>query len=49
LVFFGLIYYKLFNVYGIVAGFSAALLMVLAEGMILAGRSAGNSVMSKVL
>ena len=49
LVFFGLIYYKLFNVYGIVAGFSAALFMVLAEGMILAGQYAGNSVMSKVL
>ncbi len=49
LVFLGLIYYKLFDVYGIVAGFSAALISVLIEGMIRAGRYDRDSAMSKVL
>ncbi len=37
-VFFLLIYYKLFDVYGIVAGFTAALLLVMMEGLLRANR-----------
>ena len=37
-VFFGLIHYELFDVYGIVAGFSAVLVLVLIEGLIRANR-----------
>jgi len=42
LVFFGLVYYELFDVYGILAGFSAVLLLVLIEGMVRASRFAGD-------
>lgn len=42
-VFFGLVYYKLFDVYGILAGFSAVLLLVLMEGMVRANRYAGDA------
>lgn len=41
-VFFWLIHYELFDVYGIVAGFSAVLLLVLTEGMVRAGRLSGD-------
>jgi len=37
-VFFLLIYYKLFDVYGIVAGFTAVLLLVMIEGLLRANR-----------
>ncbi len=37
-VFFLIIYYRLFNVFGVVAGFSAALLVFLAEALIRAAR-----------
>lgn len=37
-VFFLLIYYKLFDVYGIVAGFTAVLLLVMMEGLLRASR-----------
>lgn len=42
LVFYGLVYYELFDVYGILAGFSAVLLLVLIEGMVRASRFAGD-------
>ncbi|MEK6776247.1 MAG: hypothetical protein AABY87_05115 [bacterium] len=48
-VFLSLIYYNIFNVYGLVAGFSAALISILVEGMIRAGRCDRDSAMSKVL
>lgn len=41
-VFFLLIYYKLFDVLGIVAGFTAVLLCVLIEGLIRAARFTGG-------
>ncbi len=37
-VFFVLVYYRLLDVYGLVAGFSAVLLVVLVEGLVRAGR-----------
>lgn len=37
-VFFVIIYYRIFNVFGVVAGFSAALLVFLVEGLIRAAR-----------
>jgi hypothetical protein len=37
-VFFGLIYFELFNVYGIVGGFSSVLLLVMVEGLVRASR-----------
>jgi hypothetical protein len=41
-IFFVLIYYKLFNVYGIVAGFSAVLLLIVIEGLLRASRPESN-------
>jgi hypothetical protein len=38
LVFFVLVYYKIFHVYGILAGFTAVLLLALIEGLIRANR-----------
>jgi hypothetical protein len=37
-IFFGLIHFQLFDVYGIVGGFSAVLLLVMIEGLIRANR-----------
>ncbi|NOY53726.1 MAG: hypothetical protein GXP58_08910 [Deltaproteobacteria bacterium] len=37
-IFFLLIYYKFFDVYGIVAGFTAVLLLVMMEGLLRANR-----------
>jgi len=37
-VFFVLIYYRLFDVYGVVVGFSAVLLLIIIEGLLRASR-----------
>ncbi len=46
-IFFCLIYYRLFDVYGIVAGFSMVLLLILIEGILRAGRSERKALMTK--